>query len=55
MSVDIETLVHQIESILFAIITQDVLFPVSIAKLHHFAPNEVTNIASCIGEGKAVG
>jgi hypothetical protein len=39
MSVDVETLVDQVKSVLFAIITQNVLLSISISQLHHLAAN----------------
>jgi hypothetical protein len=46
MCINIEMLVNQVESILLAVIAQDVLFLVSISQFHYFASNQVADASS---------
>jgi len=46
MSIDIQTLVNEIESILLAIITKDVLLLICITKLHYLSSNKIADITS---------
>ena len=54
MSIDVQVFVNKIETVLFAIISQDVLLLVCIANFHDFTSNEVANTSSDIDECEAV-
>ena len=51
---DIQTFVDQVQSVLLAIVPQNMLLLVSITKLDNFASNQVADMALCICEGKAI-
>jgi len=54
VSIDVEVLVNEVESVLFAIVAKDVLFFVSVAQLHYLASNEVADASSQVDECEAV-
>ena len=54
VGVDIKVLVYKVQSVLLSIVAENVLFFVSISKLHNFATNEIADAAANINEGKAV-
>lgn len=54
MSIDIERFVDEIESILFTVISKDVMFFVGIAKFHDPSSNQVVDSSPCIDESEAV-
>jgi len=52
---DIEVLVDEVETILLAIVAQNVLLFVRVAQLHDFAADEVADATSEVDESEAVG
>ena len=55
MSIDVQMFVNKIQTILFAIVAEDVMFTVCIAKLHDFTTNEIADASPDVDECKAVG
>ena len=54
MSVDVKVLVDEIESILFAIVAENVLLLVRVAQFHDLAANQIADTSSNADEGEAV-
>lgn len=54
MRVDVQMLVDEIKTILFAIVAKDVVLAVSVSKLHDLTTNEVADAASNVDESEAV-
>ena len=50
---DIETLVHEIKSILFAVVPQNMLLLVRVAQLDNLTSNEIADVSPSICEGEA--
>ena len=55
MGIDVKVLVNEVKAVLLAVVAEDVMFFVSIAKFHDLPADQIANAASHTNEGEAVG